>query len=212
MIAILGGSFDPVHNGHLSLAADAAQQVSAQQLRFVPCHVPPHKEALWATNEQRVAMLHLALGEYNGIGHADVDTRELDKTDVSYTVETLEQLRQELGQDQPLVFILGWDSFRSLPSWYRWQELLTLTHIAVASRPGIKRDQLPADVEQLREEMVKPEQLRYSPSGNVAMLETRPVDVSSTTIRTLLKKRDSTARELMPKSVYGYIQEHQLYL
>ncbi|WNO09502.1 nicotinate-nucleotide adenylyltransferase [Teredinibacter sp. KSP-S5-2] len=212
MIAILGGSFDPVHNGHLSLAADAVQQVDAQQLRFVPCHVPPHKESLWATNEQRVAMLHLALGEYNGIGHAEVDTRELEKTDVSYTVETLEQLRHELGQGQPLVFILGWDSFRALPNWYRWQELLSLTNIAVAGRPGIKQDQLPAEIERLQEKMVKPDQLHYSPCGYIAALETRPVDVSSTTIRTLLKKRDSRARDLMPKSVYGYIQEHQLYL
>ena len=131
-IGIFGGTFDPIHNGHLQMALEAKQTLGLDEVRFIPCHKPPHRDVPAATSEQRLALLQLAVAGYDGLL---VDDRELRRDTASYTVDTLLSLRQELGDNVSLVFMLGMDAFAQLHLWHRWQVLRDLAHIAVMSRP-----------------------------------------------------------------------------
>src|SRR5579885_3221529 len=131
-LAILGGTFDPVHLGHLRAAWEAGEALDAE-VRLIPTNVPPHRPAPVANAQQRAAILRAAL---TGQDRLKLDTRELDRAGPSYTFDTLTSLREEIGAQRALVVLLGADAFAGLPSWHRWRELLDLAHIAVLTRPG----------------------------------------------------------------------------
>jgi nicotinate-nucleotide adenylyltransferase len=130
-LAIFGGTFDPIHIGHLSVAWEAAELLDAE-VRLMPASVPPHRSSPTASAEQRVEMLRAAL---RGQSRLMLDTRELDRSGPSYTIDTLHELRREFG-DRPLVLLLGADAFAGLRSWHRWRELFDVTHIGMLNRPG----------------------------------------------------------------------------
>lgn len=132
MIGLLGGTFDPVHHGHLRIALEAKEALGLTEVRFIPCRQPPHRGDASATAQQRLDLLRLACGDMPGFA---VDTRELERPGPSYMVDTLASLRAERG-DEPLCLILGWDAFLGLPGWHRWQNLLDYAHLAVVQRPG----------------------------------------------------------------------------
>ena len=132
-IAILGGTFDPVHLGHLRVAWEAAEALDAQ-VRLMPAHLPPHRPAPVANAQQRVRMLQAALA---GQDRLVLDTRELQREGPSYTVDTLRELRAESAASQPLILLLGSDAFAGLPTWHEWRVLFDLAHIGVLSRPGV---------------------------------------------------------------------------
>jgi nicotinate-nucleotide adenylyltransferase len=181
-LALFGGTFDPVHLGHLSVAWEAAELLDAE-VRLMPAHVPPHRPAPLATPEQRVAMLHAALQKQSRL---TVDTRELRRSGPSYTYDTLSELRAEQGA-RPLVLLLGADAFAGLPGWHRWRELFELAHLGVLSRPGV--DAVLPSV--LREEIAERridevERLRALPAGKVIELAVTPLEISATRIRELL--------------------------
>jgi nicotinate-nucleotide adenylyltransferase len=133
MLRILyGGTFDPVHDGHLGVARHARDALDAE-VRLMPAADPPHKGPTHATAAQRAAMLHLAVAGESGLR---VDLRELERHCPSYTVDTLRALRAEVGPSQPWAILVGADSFCSLDSWSRWRELFDLAHIVVAARAG----------------------------------------------------------------------------
>ena len=134
MIGILGGTFDPVHFGHLRLAVEMYQDLGLQEVRLVPCRIPPHRNAPQASPEQRLAMLRLAIEHELGLR---VDQRELQRDGPSYMVDTLQSLRDELGPDTPLSLILGMDAFDDIDTWHRWEELIQLAHFIVIQRPGV---------------------------------------------------------------------------
>jgi len=182
-IAILGGTFDPVHNAHLRVAWEAAEALNAQ-VRLMPAHVPPHRPAPVASAAQRVAMLRAALA---GQDRLQLDTRELDRSEPSYTVDTLRQMRNEFGAAQSLILLLGADAFAGLPTWHRWRELFALAHIAVMTRPGHDAS-LPTE---LRDEIAprraaSAAELHMSPAGKVFDLPVTPLEISASRVRALL--------------------------
>jgi nicotinate-nucleotide adenylyltransferase len=132
MIGILGGTFDPVHFGHLRPALEIQQQLGLQQVRLVPCRNPPHRPPPQATAAQRLAMLEAAIGRHP-VFH--IDTRELDRDGPSWTLDTLVSLRREFG-GQGICLLLGLDAFHGLSTWHRWHELMDYCHMVVMDRPG----------------------------------------------------------------------------
>lgn len=218
-IALLGGSFDPVHHGHVALARLFAETLRPDELRVLPAR-PWQKAALQASDEQRVAMLELAFADA-GVAMA-IDRRELDAQGPTYTAETLRGLRAELGPEASIVFLMGADQLQNLHTWRDWQQLFALANLAVAARPGYTLDQdclPPAVAAALAPRLAPAEQVRTTPAGLVCLAHTLAVDISSTTVRALLKEDDTSAKEattaevnlLVPRVVLDYIQHHNLY-
>jgi len=181
-LALFGGTFDPVHLGHLSVAWEAAELLDAE-VRLLPANVPPHKPPPLANAEQRVAMLRAALQKQDRLA---VDTRELRRHGPSYTYDTLSELRAELGA-RPLVLLLGVDAFAGLPGWHRWRELFEVAHLGVLSRPGVEPElphSLWTEIEARRTADVA--ELHARPAGRVIELAVTPLEISATRIRELL--------------------------
>lgn len=182
-IAILGGTFDPVHVGHLRVAWEAADAFDAQ-VHLIPARVPPHRPPPIASAQQRVRMLELALA---GQDRLQLDTRELDREGPSYTFDTLRSLRAEYGDGRSMILLLGADAFAGLPSWHRWRELFDLAHIAVLTRPGHTAtwsQELCAAADPRRAEDAL--RLREIPAGCVFALPVTPLEISASQIRALL--------------------------
>ena len=181
-LAIFGGTFDPVHIGHLCVAWEASELLDAEVL-LMPARVPPHRLAPIASVEQRVAMLRAALA---GQSRIRLDLRELQREGPSYTVDTLLDLRAEHG-DRPLVLLMGADAFAGLTQWHRWQALPELAHIGVLSRPEAT-PALPGELARLLDErrVDTPAVLHDAPAGHIVELAVTPLAVSATRIRSLL--------------------------
>lgn len=131
-LGLFGGTFDPVHLGHLRLAEEAREALGLASVRWIPAGQPPHRGAPRLSGAHRLAMVRLAVA---GNPAFQVDGAEVESPGPSYTVTTLERLRRELGPEQPLVLLLGADAFAGLPGWHRWQALLGLAHLVVLHRP-----------------------------------------------------------------------------
>ena len=196
-LAIFGGTFDPVHLGHLSVAWEAAELLDAE-VRLLPASVPPHRGAPVASAAQRVAILRAAL---HGQSRLTLDTRELDRSGPSWTIDTLRELRAEQGT-RPLLLLLGADAFAGLASWHRWRELFDAAHIGVLSRPGVSQalpDELEREVAGRR--IAGAADLRALPAGKVIELAVTPLEISATRIRELLAAgRDP--RYLLPAGLF----------
>lgn len=207
MIGVFGGTFDPVHYGHLRPLLEVRQALALDEVRLIPCRIPPHREAPGATAEQRLAMLEVAVA---GVPGFRVDTLELEREGPSYMVDTLAQLRDEVG-DKPLCLILGQDAFAGLESWHEWRRLVELAHIVVTRRPGSdfpRSGELGAMVEQRR--AAGADMLRERPAGLIWFQEVTQLDISATSIRESLRQgRD--VRFLMPEPVRIYIEAQGLY-
>jgi len=207
-IGLLGGSFDPVHAGHLQLAGDAQAALGLVQLRFLPAGQPWQKGAVTPAPE-RVRMLALAL-------HAKpdwcLDTREIERSGPSYSVETLGQLRGELGPERPLVWLLGFDQLRQLASWHRWEELSPLAHIAYARRAGSSELLDPAMGRYVEQRRGTAADLRRRACGTFVEFPMRPIDCSSTEIRRWLAAGDlAKAAPFLPEPVFAYLRTHHPY-
>jgi len=180
-----GGTFDPVHTGHLAVAR-AARDALGTDVAFLPAADPPHRAAPGASAPQRAHMLALAIANEPGFS---VDRREFHRTGPSYTVDTLAELRAELGPQAPLAWLVGADAFRGLPSWHRWQALFELAHFVVAVRPGHGLDALP---EALAEACAGrwcagPAELLQSPAGGLLRLQMPLHPASATELRRRLR-------------------------
>ena len=182
-IAILGGTFDPVHNGHLRVAWEAAEALDAE-VRLMPAHVPPHRPPPVAGVRARVQLLEIAL---RGQSRLTLDTRELDRAGASYTVDTLRGLRAEIGDERPLILLVGADAFGGLPTWREWHVLFDLAHIAMLTRPGRTEpwsSELDAEAAPRRAHSAR--ELRDSSHGKVLSLPVTPLDISASAVRALL--------------------------
>jgi len=206
-IGLLGGTFDPVHIGHLRSAVEVAESLRLDELRLIPSARPPHRTAPQTSAVDRLAMVRLAVA---GADVLQVDDRELLRDKPSYSIDTLESLRAELAADDQLVLLLGWDAFCGLPSWQRWEELLLHCHILVLQRPDADSEAPEALRNLLAARSVNDPLAFNGPNGQIAFIWQTPLAVSATQIRSLLA-RGKSARFLVPDAVLAYIHAHGLY-
>ena len=206
-IGMLGGTFDPVHIGHLRSALEVAENYALDQLLLIPNAQPPHRNAPQVSAQQRLEMVQLAVA---GVDLLSVDDRELRRDKPSWSIDTLLSLRAELDAQDQLLLILGWDAFCGLPSWHRWEELLEHCHILVLQRadadieaPQVLRDLVAA-------KSVNDPQTLLGPSGQIAFVWQTPLAISATQIRHLLATQ-RCVRYLAPDTVFEYIYAHRLY-
>ena len=206
-IAVFGGTFDPVHEGHLSTADALLGVLPIEEVRMVPSFVPPHRAMPASSALHRKTMLELAL---DGRSRLRIDTRELTREGKSFTYDTLASIRNEVGAATPVFFVMGMDAFITLPEWHRWEEIAALAHIVVVARPGYEKD-IPASFgEWLRDKVVDSvESLVGMASGKVIFLSLRDIDLSSTKIREQLI-RNKDPKGLSP-NVKAYIKQERLY-
>jgi nicotinate-nucleotide adenylyltransferase len=211
-IAILGGTFDPVHFAHLRLAEELADVFGFSAVRFIPASIPPHRGEPRASAQHRLRMVDLAIA---GNPLFSVDDRELRREKPSYTYDTLIELRAEIGA-RPLCLLMGADAFVALTTWHRWEELFDLAHIVVARRPGYPLTELaaslpgPLKAQYLRRHLPDHNTLRLEPAGRIFTHELTALDVSATALRALIATGGSL-RYLLPDAVITYIEEHHLY-
>lgn len=209
-IGIMGGMFDPVHNGHVLLAQGARKHCKLDAVKLVPCGVPVHRGQAVATAEQRVAMLALARSGHDWL---QIDTRECTSTAPSYTVHTASALRTE----QPaaaLFLLLGLDAFLALDTWYRWQELFVLVHLVVAVRPGYKFEPgklAPAFRQEVAARMTdQAEAAAQHAAGRILLAALDLPDISSTQVRRLAQAGEDISA-LVPSLVSNFIAANDLY-
>ena len=211
-IGLFGGTFDPVHFGHLRLATELAEAFHLDNVVFIPAGLPYHRgRDAHATSEERLTMLKLATQRD---ARFDVDDRELKREGPTYTYDTLAEIRKERGPDQPLVFLSGSDSFEKIDTWHRWTELFDLAHFAVAIRaddqewqsrgPGaFPKDAWPRIT-------LNPREMLSAPAGKIMTFFMTPMAISSTAIRTLAHE-SASIRYLTPDPVVEYVRSHNLY-
>ncbi|KGI77783.1 nicotinate-nucleotide adenylyltransferase [Oleiagrimonas soli] len=196
-IAIFGGTFDPVHLGHLRAAWEAAEYLDAE-VRMMPARVPPHRPPTRASAEQRVALLRAAL---EGQDRLRMDTRELDREGPSYSVDTLLDLRAEFGSTQPLVLLVGADAFAGLDRWDRWRQLFQLAHIGVLTRPGVRADGSETLREAVRARRTdRREEIHASAHGRVIDVPVTALDISASAVRAQLAA-GREPRYLLPQAL-----------
>lgn len=206
-IGLFGGTFDPIHIGHLRLALELKQQLALSEMHLLPCYLPPHRATPGASAAQRVAMLELAL---QGCRELMLDTRELRRDKPSYTVDTLTEVRAELGKDTSLSLCMGMDSFCTLDRWHEWQQLIRLAHIVVVERPGYSVPLVGPVAELVRRHGAGPQMLHSAAMGAVVITAPRALAISATDIRTQLRAGVSP-QFLVPDAVLNYIEAEQLY-
>lgn len=207
MIGLLGGTFDPVHFGHLRPALDLLDELGLDHVRLIPCGVPPHRAAPRANADHRLTMLRLAI---SGEPRLRIDERELHRPGPSYMVDTLLSLRAELG-DTPLALVIGMDALHGLASWHRWRELVDLCHLLVMERPGgavPTTGELAALVAARRVKSVG--DLRTRAAGGLLFHRVTQLDISASRIRALVNE-DKSPRYLLPAAVHDYLSAAQLY-
>ncbi|MFT6915694.1 MAG: nicotinate-nucleotide adenylyltransferase [Motiliproteus sp.] len=208
-VAVLGGTFDPIHNGHLRLALELHQRLGFDQVRLLPCALPVHRESPGCSALQRLEMVELAVGHEPGLS---VDVSEVRSGRPSYSFYTLQALRAELGEQTCLTLVMGTDAFLKLESWYRWQELLQQCHLLVVVRPGWSLPQqhpMSRWLEQHRVQRV--EQLFERPAGSVLLQQLSALEISASSIRQQISAGQSP-RFLLPDVVWRHIRQQGLYL
>lgn len=216
-LGVFGGTFDPVHLGHLRLAEEALDSLGLTRIRWIPAGQPAHRQQEnkppQVTAAHRLEMVRLAIA---GNARFELDAAEVEADRPSYTVPTLERLRLagECGSQRPLVLLVGADAFAGLPDWHRWDELFRLAHIAVAHRPGFPIDagSLPPALAAIFRERYtnSPAALAGAPCGHIVTFAMTQLAISATQIRTLLANGRSP-RYLLPDAVIAYIQSTLLY-
>jgi nicotinate-nucleotide adenylyltransferase len=203
-VGLLGGTFDPIHFGHLRSAVEVREQLQLDELRLIPSARPPHRDQPGASADARLRMVELAVGQQ---GDLQVDDRELRRERPSYTVETLETLRAELGTEVALFMVLGWDAFCGLPGWHRWEELLQLANLVVLQRPDYD-----LEVPEVLKDLLAARSASQSERshGQIICLSQTPLAISATHIRALVAA-GASPRFLLPDAVLDYIGNEGLY-
>lgn len=211
-IALFGGTFDPVHLGHLRPALELLQGLGFAQLQLVPAHIPPHRDPPRASPARRLELLRTAV---DGVPGLSVDDRELRRDGPSYTLETLRRFRAEIGSGRSLCFVMGADAFRGLTAWHGWRQLTDYAHLVVMRRPGVTLDDLSEPLSSwFAERCIDREQLRRRRCGGVRVESVSPVHVSATGIRRAMAQGlsgrylvpDSVWRAIAGAGIYGYPQ------
>lgn len=213
MIGLFGGTFDPVHYGHLRSALEMKDSFGLDEVRMIPCAKPSHREQPKATATMRLQMLELAIKNQAGL---KIDTRELDRyaqhQAPSYMVDTLKSLRQDF-KDAPLLLFIGSDAFKQLTRWHQWQQLFDYAHLVVLTRPGFEA---PGFETQELDDFFNARQakdikeLAQNRAGKLFLSQVTQLDISATAIRNMIAKKQNPGF-LLPDAVIEYIKQHQLY-
>lgn len=212
LTALFGGTFDPIHYGHLRPAIALIKEIGLTQISLLPNHIPPHKPQPEATTEQRLAMLKLAIED---MPLFSIDTREISHDKLmrpSYTIHTLQKWRIENGNSEGLAFIMGQDSLLSLPTWNNWKTLLDYCHLIICRRPGYenKTDNTELQLWIDAHQTMNIEDLHNAPNGYIYFAHSPLENISATEIRKNINNQQS-CRNLLPHKVWQYIHEQELY-
>ena len=207
MIGILGGTFDPIHYGHLRPAYEVYRRLRMVELRLVPAGTPPHRQPPVASAEHRLHMAELAAAEFPGFV---VDDREIRRGGKSYTVLTLESIRKEIGT-APLCLLVGSDAFSGLPTWHRWERLFDLAHFVVVERPGVPLGEARTLSWAMERISSNPEDLGDAPAGRIVFVPVTPLDISATRLRVAIARGETPSPAELPAAVWKYIHDHHLY-
>lgn len=207
--ALFGGTFDPIHYGHLRPVATLAAQLGLQKITLLPNNVPPHRPQPEASPAQRAEMISLAIANQPLF---DIDRRELQRETPSWTIDTLIDIRRERGDRQPLGFIIGQDSLLTLHKWHRWQELLDYCHLLVLKRPGYA-EEMSTPEQQSWLESHRTEDISYlhqQPGGSVFLADSALLPISATEIR---ERRHAglSCDKLLPPEVIAWMDQQGLY-
>lgn len=205
MIGIIGGTFDPIHFGHLRPAQEIFEKLNLDEIRFIPSATPPHRWQPEANSQQRLDMVELAIKESSQFM---LDDREYQREGASYTVDTLQSIRDEIGSETPLCMILGMDAFEFFTQWYEWERIIDLCHIVISSRPTYDN----VKIQRWMEERVVENtlSLSHSAAGKIYFCEVTQLDISATFIRKQIKAGNSP-RFLTSNEIVEYINDHSLY-
>ncbi len=206
-IAILGGTFDPVHVGHIQSALELRQRLGLQQCLLMPCHLPPHRESPQSGAAHRLRMVELAVADIEGLA---ADDRELRRSGPSYTVDTLAEIRAEVGEAVSINFVMGSDAYNNLHTWRRWQSLFDYANVVVMKRDGYQEEPVAEVNEITSARLADPEQLRQIAHGAMAHISLTPWPQSATQVRENLQ-RGQIPGDSLPNSVANYIKQHRLY-
>ncbi|WP_100159416.1 nicotinate-nucleotide adenylyltransferase [Proteus columbae] len=208
-IALYGGTFDPIHYGHLRPVEALSGLIGLKEVIWLPNNIPPHRPQPEASSQQRLEMVRLALEPYSSF---KVDVRELEKPTPSYTIETLRDFRKEIGDKQPLAFIIGQDSLLSISTWHQWNELLNVCHLLVCARPGYQThfENTQMQTWLTQHQTKQQEDIHCLPSGKIFLADTPLYNISATDIRAR-HKAGLNCHDLLPNSVEDYIRQQQLY-
>ena len=202
-VGIFGGTFDPVHHGHLRTALELGEKLGLRRVHMIPCHIPPHREKPGTSSNDRLAMLKLAV---EGCEMLAADDRELRRPDYSYTVDTLRDFAQNDPDTQRVLFI-GVDAFAAFTQWHQWEEILLLADLAIMDRPGASLSD--ASLQLLAEREVD-ELPRDGGAGRIVRRRLTQLDISSTEIRASLAAGRSV-RYLLPEAVRDFLHKRNLY-
>ena len=206
-IIIFGGTFDPIHNGHVTIA-NKLYELFGTPVTFVPTAAPNYKAQPIASNQQRLDILKLAL---DADPRYIIDEREIFADTYLPSYYSLTKLRDKVGKDIPIYFLIGGDSLLTLETWDNWQELFNLTNFIVALRPGFDLHKMPKVIQQEFDNRIVAKFADFNqPSGQIYLLELEPIDISSTQIRDKLA-HGQTVNNLVPHKVADYIDSHKLY-
>ena len=214
LVGIFGGTFDPIHYGHLRIAEEIVKTVGLQKLYFVPAGMPRLRHSPVASPQHRVEIVRLAIQKNPDFV---LDEREINRGGVSYSIDTVREFKQEFGEEIRLCFVLGADAFINLPEWNNWKELFNLCHFIVSTRPGYTLTLIKELLsKELREEcsqrwVSNTESLRKDTSGLIFIASTTMLDISATSIRAHIADGRSV-RHLIPSVTVNYISENKLYL
>lgn len=207
-LGILGGTFNPVHYGHLRSALELLEQLELAEVRLMPAAVPPHRQLPDCPAQQRVEMLRLAIGNEPGLV---CDARELAREGPSYSIDSLQEIRAEYGAQRSVCLIMGADAVAGLDSWRRWTELLNYAHLVIIARPGWELPRTGVVGNWLQQHLgTERATLRQQPAGSVYVETLRPLAISSTEIREMVAAGKSP-RYLVPDAVWEHIQSAGLY-
>ena len=207
-IAVFGGTFDPVHFGHIEIATQLAEHLRIDSLRLMPCGVPVHRQQPIANANQRLEMLGMAIADRPQLA---IERREVEQSEPSFSIDSLRRIRAEIGPEHTLFMCLGMDALEQLQHWHQWRQLLDYCHIVAVARPGAQRPTKPPLKRWIEQhQSQQPAANESRPCGHLFFCSVNLLDISSTEIRQRLTQRRSIDR-LTPDAVIDYIHRHHLY-
>lgn len=204
-IGIFGGAFDPVHKGHVSSILELNDKIDFSELKIIPCNIPAQKEKTIASNDERLHMLNLVFEEYDNI---NIDSIELDKNGISYTVDTLEAVTKKNKNGQHLTLILGLDAFMNLTSWKKYERILELSSILILRRPNYELDK--KYLAQFKQEITDDLETFLNSTGKIIFFTLSQFDISSSEIKKAIKNK-KTYEDYLDKKVLRFINDKSIY-